>query len=185
MKKFAVFLSETGYYCYRYCESTEDLAGTIFASIIREDQFPVVLDGKGGYFSFSPSDPGFRKVIESDLDEPLTLEQMYFKNSPHFKLGWISPEGDTYACNYTSHEKCALKLAQHFFPNARFPERALDRAGWIKVIDSWDGTERQHGQYVFSLTGRITSKQADTLYDLKLYYNEEVQRLIRDSENTW
>lgn len=184
MKKYAVFLSETGYYCYRYCETLDELAGTPFAGI-DPNQLPVVLDGRGGYFCFSTRDPGFVRVIESEKKEPLSLEEMFFKNAPNFKLGWISPEGDSYSCGYTGHVKCAEKLAEKFFPHARIPERALERAGWIKVIDSWDGTERQHRQFVFSLTGFITRKQADVLFDIGVYGNEEVRQLIADSENRW
>ncbi len=184
MKKFAVYRAETGYYCYRYCDTIEALAGTPFAGIPPET-LPVVLDGRGGYFRFSERDPGFTKVIESESNDPLTLEEMFFKNMPNFKLGWISPDGDTYSCSYTGHAKCAEKLAKQFFPHARFPERALERAGWIKVIDSWDGTERQHRQYVFALLGHITRRQADVLFDIGVYWNEEVQRLLADSENRW
>ena len=65
------------------------------------------------------------------------------------------------------------------------PERALGKAGWLKIIDSWDGVQREHGQYVYSLTGKITKRQADRLFDLGLYNNEEVQRMIKDCEDRW
>ena len=110
---------------------------------------------------------------------------MYFKNDANFKLGWMSPDGDTYSCNYTGHEKCAKMLAYYFFPGARIPERALGRAGWLKIIDSWNGTQRQHRQFVYSLSGRLTKHQADRLFDLGLYGNQEVQEMLRDSENIW
>lgn len=184
MKKYAVYRAETGYYCCRYCDTPEALADASF-SWIPPEKLPVVLDGRGGYYCFSEKDPGFTKIIETDSDEPLTLEEMFFKNAPDFKLGWISPDGDTYSCNYTGHVKCAEKLAKRFFPHARIPERALERAGWIKIIDSWDGTERQHRQFVFSLLGFITRRQADVLFDIGVYGNEEVRRLIADSENRW
>ena len=186
MKKYAVYKSETGYYCYEYCDTTQSLKGTLFENIITEDRLPVVLDGKGGYYHFDPEkDFSFVKIIESDKKNPLPLEQMFFKNDKNFKLGWISPSGDTYSCDYTSHAKAAVIIAEKFYPGTKFPERRLGRAGWIKVIDSWDGVERQHGQFVYSMSGRITSPQADKLFDLGLYDNPEVRNLIGDNEGIW
>lgn len=185
MKKFAVYRSKTGYYCRRFCDSREALADTVFEKIVRDEQFPVVLDGNGGYYRFSPDDPGFTEIIESESDDPLPLEKMFFLNDPAFKLGWMSPDGDTYSCDYTGHEKCAEKLAEKFFPDAILPERALGRAGWLKIIDSWNGTERQHRQFVYALSGRLTKKQADKLFDLGIYNNQEVQLMVSDSEFLW
>lgn len=185
MKKYAVYKSETGYYCYEYCDRLEQLKGGEFENIITEDKLPVVLDGKGGYYHFDEKDYTFEKIIQSDQKYPLPLEKMFFKNDDNFKLGWMAPNGDTYSCDYTSHTKCATMLAEKFFPNARLPERALGKAGWLKIIDSWDGTQRKHGQFVYSLTGKVTKRQADRLFDLGLYNNEEVKRLIADCENDW
>ena len=126
----------------------------------------------------------FVKIVESD-GCPLKLEEMFFKNQDTFKLGWMSPDGDTYSCNYTNHTKAAVMLCEKFFPDAQFPERTLGKAGWLKIIDSWDGTQREHGQFVYSLTGKITKKQVDRLYDLGLYNNEEVQKMISDCEDRW
>ena len=183
--KFAIYKSKTGYFYHKYADTMEGLEGTGFENIITEEQLPVVFDGKGGYYKFSPNDLGFTEVIESDNEVPLPLEKMYFKNDPDFKLGWMSPEGDTYSCNYTGHNKCAQMLAKKFFPMSKYPETALDRGGWLKIIDSWDGTERQHGQFVYTDQGRVTKKQADKLFDLGLYDNEEVRQLIKDSEDEW
>lgn len=183
MKKYAIYKTETGYFYREYYSDLESLEGTRFSGIISEEQLPVVMDGNGGYYRFMPNDVGFVEIIESDKDVPLTLEQMYFKNDDNFKLGWMSPDGDTYSCDFTSHAKAAVMIAEKFIPDSRFPERALGRAGWLKVIDSWNGTERQHGQFVYSLTGKITRKQADKLFDLGLYDNEEVQEMIKRNEN--
>jgi hypothetical protein len=185
MKKFAVYRAETGYYCYRYCDTIEALGDSVYAKIVKEEQLPVVLDGKGGYYRFSNQDPGFSEIVESESDDPLPVERMFFLNDPAFKLGWMSPDGDTYSCDYTGHVKCAEMLAKKFFPQAPLPERALGRAGWVKIIDSWNGTERQHRQFVYSLSGRLTKKQADKLFDLGLYGNAEVQEMIHDSEYMW
>ena len=184
MPKYAIYQSETGYYASRYYDSIKELSGTKFEGMISESSLPVVIDDVGGYFSLKDAMYQFVQIIESD-EQPLALEEMYFKNTKSFKLGWMSPEGDTYSCDYTSHTKCALALADHFFPEAKFPERTLGRAGWIKIIDSWDGTEREHKQYVYSLTGKLTKKQADKLFDLGLYSNPEVGELIAASEDVW
>ena len=185
MKKYAIYKSETGYYYYRYADCPEQLEDTKLRSIITEDKFPVLIDDKGGYYLFSKNDYGFVKIIETDDECPLSLEEMYFKNDRNFSLGWISPEGDTYSCSYTNHTKCAKMLAEKFFRDSKFPEHTLGRAGWIKVIDSWDGTQREHGQFVYSFTDKITRCQADKLFDLGLYNNDEVKKLMQNSENYW
>lgn len=185
MKKYAVFQTKNGQYYYRYADTLEALEGSGFEKIITEEQLPVVLDNKGGYFKFNPSDANFVEVIETASENPLPLERMFYRNSPDFKLGWISPDGDSYSCSFTNHSKCAEMLAQKYYPNERFPETALLRKGWIKVIDSWNGRDRQHGQFVYSETGYITQKAADKLYDLGLYDKPEVRKLRESSENSW
>lgn len=180
-KKFAIYKGETGYYYYSYCDTLQSLEGTPFENIVTEEQLPVVLDGKGGYYRFTQDDYAFVEIITTDKDVPLPLEKMFFKNDPAFKLGWMSPDGDTYSCDYTSHTKAAVMLCAKFFPGATLPERTLGKAGWLKIIDSWDGTERKHGQFVYSLTGRISHRQADKLFDLGLYNNPEVKEMISDS----
>ena len=185
MKKYAVYQSETGYYYYEYCDSLEQLKDTPFEAMVNAEQLPVVLDGAGGYFHFNPNDFNFDRLIESDEKYPLPVEQCFFKNSDQFKLGWMSPDGDTYSCNFTNHLKCASMLAEINFSATRLPETVLGNAGWIKIIDSWNGVERQHGQFVYSLNGTLTKRQADKLFDLGLYYNPEVQKMISYSEAEW
>ena len=183
-RKYAIYKSETGYYYHPYCDTLESLKGTKFEKIISKEQLPVVITGESGYFKFTDKDYMFVKIVESE-GCPLTLEEMFFKNQDTFKLGWMSPEGDTYSCNYTNHTKAAVMLCEKYFPTAELPERTLGKAGWLKIIDSWDGTQREHGQFVYSLTGKITKKQVDKLYDLGLYNNEEVQKMIADCEDRW
>lgn len=184
MPKYAIYKSDTGYYYYEYHDTLQSLKGTKFEGIIEEDKLPVVIGGDGGYFHFTDDDYMFVRLVECE-GCPLKLEQMFFKNQDTFKLGWMSPEGDTYSCDYTSHTKAATMIAEKFFPNAKLPERALGKAGWLKIIDSWDGTQREHGQFVYSLTGKVTKKQADKLFDLGLYNNAEVKQMIADCEDNW
>lgn len=185
MKKYAIYKAETGYYYHEYVESTDQLEGTGLENIITEDKLPVILDGNGGYHRFREDDYGFVKIVETDKKCPLKIEEMYFKNHQSFRLGWMSPEGDTYSCSYTNHTKAAVHLAEKYCPGAKLPERALGKAGWLKIIDSWDGTERKHMQYVHSISGKITKRQADKLFDLGLYENEEVKALVRECEQNW
>lgn len=185
MKKFAIYKAETGYYYQEYIERKEQLEGSPLAQIITEEQLPVVLDGNGGFHRFHENDYGFVKLVETDKECPLKIEEMYFKNHESFKLGWISPDGNTYSCSYTNHLKAAAHLASKFCPGAKLPERALGKAGWLKVIDSWDGVGRTHSQFVYSISGKITKRQADTLFDLGLYNNAEVKQLISDCEQSW
>lgn len=185
MKKFAIYRAETGYYYQELIENLEQLEGNELAALIGEDMLPVVLDGSGGYHRFNADDFNFDRIVESDKECPLRVEQMYFKNHESFRLGWMSPDGDTYSCSYTNHMKAAGHLAEKFCPGTKFPERALGKAGWLKIIDSWNGTERKHSQFVYSISGNITKRQADRLFDLGLYENEEVQNLIRHCEHKW
>lgn len=180
MKKFAVYKSGTGYYYYRYFDDMAQLAGTRLEQIVTEEKLPIVADDRGGYFCFNPNDYNFSEIIETDKDYPLTLEQMFFKNQDNFKLGWISPDGDTYSCDYTSHAKAAIMIAKKFFPDTKYPERTLGRHGWLKVIDSWNGTEREHGQFVYSMKGKLTNRQINKLFDLGLYDNPEVKEMLAD-----
>lgn len=185
MNKFAIYKSETGFYYYKYIETMEQLSGTVFENIVTEDKLPVVLDGNGGYYQFTADDYHFIEIVETEKDCPLPLEKMFFKNDENFRLGWLSPSGDTYSCSYTGHNKAAIAICAKFFPNAVLPERTLGNAGWLKIIDSWDGTERMHGQFVYSMTGKITKSQADKLFDLGLYYNEEVKEMIDAYGDNW
>ena len=185
MKKYAVYKSDTGQYCYRYADSLQQIQGTGFEGLIREEQLPVVFDDKGGYFRFDPNDRRFVEVIESDEAFPLPLDRMFKHNDPSFKLGWISPDGDTYSCGYTKHSKCAESIARTFYSTAKLPELTLLRKGWIEVIDSWDGVQRDHRRYVHAEQGWITRKQADRLFDLGLYEKPEVQELINSCESRW
>ena len=120
MQKYAVYKTETGQYCYRYADSLQQLSGTGFEDLVREDQLPIVLDDRGGYFQFDPNDHHFVEVIESDKKFPLPLDRMFKHNDPAFQLGWISPDGETYSCGYTNHNKCAETIVRTFYPAARF-----------------------------------------------------------------
>ncbi len=185
MYKYAVYKTETGQYCCRYADSLQEVEGTGFEGLITEEQLPVVFDGRGGYFRFDPDASDLVEVIESDSTDPLPLDRKFKHNDPAFKLGWISPEGDTYSCGYTRHNKCAESIARTFYRAAKCPELTLHKKGWIEVIDSWDGMERSHGRYVHSELGSITRKQADKLFDLGLYERPEVQKLISSCEADW
>ncbi|MBR6101949.1 MAG: hypothetical protein IKP95_05945 [Ruminococcus sp.] len=182
-KKYAIYKSETGYYYGEYYDTLEAMKDSPFYGIVTEDKLPVVVRD-GGYYHFDENDYMFDRLVECE-GRPLTLEEMYFKNQDTFKLGWMSPDGDTYSCDYTSHTKAAELICEKYFPYARLHERALGKAGWLKIIDSWDGVHREHGQFVYSLTGKITKRQADRLFDLGLYNNEEVRRMIADCEDRW
>ena len=124
MRKFAIYKAETGYYYRPYYDTMESLKGTELDGLVLEDKLPVIADGGGGYFSFNGNDYCFDRLVETEDECPLTLEQMFFKNWPGFKLGWVSPDGDTYACDYTNHTKAAIMLTKRFFPHAKLPERA-------------------------------------------------------------
>ena len=72
MKKYAVYGSPTGEYCYRYADTMDDLAGTGFEELITEEQLPVVFDGRGGYFRFREDDH-IRLQPENSSMEPIIV----------------------------------------------------------------------------------------------------------------
>ena len=43
-RKYAVYKSKTGFYCYEYHDTLESLEGTMFGSIVREEQLPKVYE---------------------------------------------------------------------------------------------------------------------------------------------
>ena len=109
---------------------------------------------------------------------------MFSKTTKISSLAGSLPTGDTYSCDYTGYTKAAKSNCRKIFPEKfRYYERAIGKAGWIKVIDSWDGTEQKHGQFVYSLSGKLTNRQADKLFDLGLYDNPEVQQMFEENQD--
>lgn len=179
MHKFVIYRSETGLFYRNYYDDMQQLSDNPLGILITEDMLPIVDDGKGGYYRFSEKDPGFVEVRECETDYPLPLEAMFYKNHKNFRLGWISPDGDTFSCGFMDHSRAAKMICNRFYPNSNNPEIRLGKAGWLKIIDSWNGTEQAHGQFVYSSTRHITQRQLDKLYDLGLYNNPEVKELLK------
>lgn len=128
---------------------------------------------------------GFVKIVEINEDEhPLTLEEMYPKNSPDFKYGWISPDGDTFNTGYEGHLQAASSICEEYGYNSYRSEQELEDKGWVKVTGKYNHCNAME-ILVFAKDNYVTKKQADTLFDLKLNDNHWVQHMIEYSEEQW
>lgn len=82
-------------------------------------------------------------------------------------LGWISPDGTFYGCDYRRH----ADVAKLFFKK---DERQLEEEGWVKVfMDSW-----RHEKEWFSDKAMITDAQKITLEKLGYEVDLDVCELV-------
>ena len=150
----------------------------------------MIINRMGGYTSFDEEyekRKGFVRIVEVEENkEPLTLEQMFPKNSEKFFWGWIDPEGNTYACEFESHSSCAAAICGEFGFSEYRGERELGEKGWIKVSREAPYTpENRSSRTIFMNGVFITKKQADALFDIDLYDNRTVRCLVKMSEGKW
>lgn len=77
----------------------------------------------------------------SDLDWSYLIE-------PESDLGWISPDGKFYGCDYRNH---AL-MAEMYFKKS---EKQLEHEGWIKVyMDSFDHSKEWYSEKLLVTEGQ-------------------------------
>lgn len=166
-----------GLYAMDYIDSMDDKRlGSMFGGgLVKEENLPVVVNGVGGSHSFDERyEEGFVEIVEvPEGEEPLTREQMYPKNSSDFFYGWISPNGDTYACGFEKHTDCADEIAREIGMKTFSAEYSLEEAGWIKVSRpapySYENMGKRTIYYKFRNGVDMTVAQMDTLIDTGLY----------------
>lgn len=176
--KYAIFKGQVGLYSWQYIDDPNDLKNYPYIS---EFDLPVVVNRMGGYHHFDKKyEPNFLEIREvADNRPPLTREERYPKNSNDFEYGWIDPEGNTYNTGYEGHIGCAECLCEELGYKTYRYESYLEELGYIKVTKIFERKE------VLAPNFHITKKQADVLYDLGLYDNDDVKRLILISERKW
>jgi hypothetical protein len=154
---------------------------------IPADSLPVIVNSVGGYSSFKRDfelKNGFQEIIKvHEGHYPLSREQMFPKNSPNFKYGWIDLEGNTYNTGHESHSLAADFICKELKYSSYNSENTLEKLGWVKTTGSWKNGKLEDSVYVEK--NIITKKQADTLIDLGLDYLEFVKFYIRNSQNNW
>lgn len=180
--KYAIFRNNSGLYARRYVDDVSELK---YFPYIREDRLPVLINRVGGYCSFAGEhEDNFVEIIEvSKGCMPLTREEMFPKNSPVFYYGWISPSGDTYACDFEDHRECAECLVKELMPEKHVlnAERELENMGWIKISRPVpyipDNIDKQ-AVYFGNISKRITKAQIKTLFDLGFSEDYNVKSMI-------
>lgn len=141
--------------------------------------FSMLINWRGGHCPFDKNEKNFLEI----RDEPPTREECFPKNAEEFLLGWISPEGDTYSCGYEGHMHCADMICEENNVDVWNAERELENRGWVKITKAVYDRERERDIYVKDYV--ITKKQADKLFDLGLYSDRQVKRLVKNSEKNW
>ena len=94
----------------------DDLIGAEFGDEIR------LYNAYGGfhYHRLSRED----KFISASSWNDLPWEEVYLK--PNSKLGWLSPSGEFFGCDYRDHDNLATYVLG-------FSERELESKGWVKI----------------------------------------------------
>lgn len=188
--KYAIYKGKVGLYAKEYFDRIDkDILkdrGVLGWWGITEDRLPIVVNDCGGRCSFFPVEENFVEIIEiPENQEPLTREQKYPKNSTEFEFGWISPDGDTYNTGFEGHYGAAVMLCKEYGYNEYFPERMLEKKGWIKIMRDAPYTPDNWKKRIYAEGLKITKKQADTLVDLGYSADEEFKMILEISERYW
>ena len=189
--KYAIYKGKVGLYAKEYFDSINpdlfERRGVLGWQRIKQEDLPIVVNAAGGRCSFYPVEDNFLEIKEVDEDqEPLTLEQQFPKNAEDFFYGWISPDGDTYNTGHEGHSRCADLLCDEMGIDTYSGERYLEENGWVKTMREAPYTpenSRKRTFYVKDLF--LTKKQADKLFDIGLWENDEVQIMLESSQRRW
>ena len=154
--------------------------------------FPMLVNRQGGRCPFDEEIDkrnGFlyiKEVLEDE--EPLTREEMFPKNSESFLYGWIDREGNTYACSFEGHYPAAEALCKEKGIAKYNEERALEKAGWIKISRKAPYTPENVGSQCIYFDLRecqATQSQINTLFDLKLNDDPLFEYMLREMEDNY
>ena len=99
----------------------------------------------------------------------------------NFDLGWISPEGKLFPCQFQDHEWCAEKIVADYrkveIPSFRWAEDYLEKQGWIKVGSiAYAGMFNPNG---VSLLHVPTKKQIRAIQEIGRW-DESVEKWIEE-----
>ena len=136
MKVYAIYQKGLGKIAREYIDTRDGLIAGRYM-YIPENTLPVVIGRFGDYCTFVDEAEkkkgfvGFKTCREDEA--PLSREEMYPKNAEAFAMGWISPEGDTYACGYAAHIYCADAICRDQGYDCRNGQRTLEKLGWAEI----------------------------------------------------
>lgn len=142
--KFGVFKSiNDGLFVCQIFETYEEIKSDYLLNSMYakygESILPLRVNQRGGWCTISNDDKPVR-IIESDTWPKLSLEEVFPKNNDKFRYGWVSPECDTYSCEYMEHAECASKICEAFgYPSIidgriNAPDDILIQKGWAKIM---------------------------------------------------
>lgn len=171
-EKFAIYKTSVGLRAVYYADCKEHIKNFPYIST---DNLPVLINMTGGYCPFIlkyEKQRDFVKIIEVEKGQsPLTREQQFPKNSDLFYFGWISPSGDTYACDFEYHMDCAEAICKEMGFDTYNASRTLEEKGWISVYRSapyTPGEEKKQELFQADRT-KVTKKQYDKVAELGLF----------------
>ena len=136
MKVYAIYQKGLGKIAREYIDTRDGLIAGRYM-YIPENTLPVVIGRFGDYCTFVDEAEkkkgfvGFKTCREDEA--PLSREEMYPKNAEAFAMGWISPQGDTYACGYAAHIYCADAICRDLGYDCRNGQRTLEKMGWAEI----------------------------------------------------
>ena len=189
--KYAIYKGIVGLYAKEYFDKIDpelfERRGVLGWYNITPDRLPIVVNSAGGRCSFYPVEGNFVEIIKVDENqEPLTREQQFPKNSPEFYFGWISPDGDTYNSGFEGHSRCADLLCKEMGIETYSGERYLEENGWVKILREAPYTpENKKSRTVYAKDLILTKKQADVLFGIGMYEDENVKLMVEISQNKW
>ena len=183
MKVYAIYQKGPGRVAREYIDTRDGLIAGRYM-YIPEAALPVVIGRFGDYCTFlSEAEEkkgfiGFRTCREDEA--PLSREEMYPKNAEAFSIGWISPEGDTYACGFAAHTYCADEICRDLGYDFKNGQRTLEKLGWAEITKNLheNGTPMVHAG---GGTGLLTEAQIACLERLGIDGYPDIRQLIRKS----
>lgn len=146
MKKWAVVRDNIGgHSVFAYLETPQEVKKYPYiAEAVRkygaEKVLPVRVNCRGGYCTCKRDDPELVRVIESEEEPELPLEERWPVNSPTFDCGWVSPDCITYRCETYDHINLERALGERFLRDVHLAGGIYDaddrlyQAGWAKVF---------------------------------------------------
>lgn len=122
-----------------------------------KDSMPIVMNNLGGFHTHKPTKHDVVSIVERHTKPLISVYRQYPYNSRAFRTGWISPDCNTFSCDYMGHLKLAVQITEELYGlyDCATPDDELFERGWIKVsnkraVFNWD---------------KITDKQAERLQD--------------------
>ena len=187
MKKWAILRPATGnsksLEVWRFLETEEEARrishiNYVFECYGVEGRLPIVLNSVGGFHTLDPD--RLVKIIESEEEPVLAIEDQYPIVNHGVANGWLSPEGVLFECDSWGHSECAQRLCENknvpaVLTAINFDDQLLYN-GWMK-IRNWKW---------FGMMEKINDKQVSVVEEFGLKgdysYSEtiELMRLLKN-----